>query len=108
MQQQLSGLLNPPTALLCKTRGRETRFRQSSVCIAARMLRSRGLGRGRISTMWVWKNMGEDLDYVPRPGSSWSGLTTILRKLEQTDSSDRIASKDVAAANRDMRHLGCQ
>jgi hypothetical protein len=51
--------------------------------------------------------MVEQLDYLPRPGTSWSGLGQMLRALEQS-TGDRIARGDVAAANRDMRHLGCR
>ena len=59
--------------------------------------------RSRIQT-----RMAEDLDYLPRPGSSWRGLEPILRNLERATGEDRIASWEVAAANRDMRHLGCR
>lgn len=52
--------------------------------------------------------MTEDLDYYPRSGSSWRGLNTLLRQLEQPYRGDRIAIADVAAANRDMAHLGCR
>ncbi|MDB5719679.1 MAG: hypothetical protein JWP15_297 [Alphaproteobacteria bacterium] len=51
--------------------------------------------------------MAEDLDYLPRPGTSWRGLSTMLRELEEA-AGDRIPRADVGSANRDMRHLGCR
>ena len=51
--------------------------------------------------------MTEDLDYLPKPASSWRGLGNMLRTLERS-TGDRIARGDVALANRDMRQLGCR
>jgi hypothetical protein len=51
--------------------------------------------------------MTEDLDYLPKPSTSWRGLGNMLRRLERS-TGDRIPRGDVALANRDMQRLGCR